>query len=203
MTFNLDTYKNLLGYKESSGSYQTNTGNGAYGKYQFLPSTIRGIANLLNEMPPTITDFLNSPQLQDRYLKALVEDSLSYIKNNNLKVFEGAEREGQGNKIKSKINIYGMVAGIHLGGAGNFRDYLTKGIDKSDNTNRSTGGTYISDYVTFFSNKIDVKKKSTPDNSNNIPDTVKEKLTIVLEQSIQQNEILQKILNDLKDKINE
>jgi len=149
MNFNVDTYKKLLGYKESGGNYNIDTGNGAYGKYQFLYATIVSIAKKLNEPIPTVQQFLNSPAMQERYLKALIEDSLLYIQNNNLTRYEGMIKEGQGNKIKTEINLYGLVAGIHLGGAYNLKNYLEKGIDKADSL-----GTYISDYVPFFQKKL-------------------------------------------------
>ena len=159
MNFDLKTYKQLLGYRESSDSYLTNIGNGAYGKYQFLLPTIKSVARLLNIQEPTVDEFLHNPKMQDRFLEALVYDSLNYLKNNNLEQFIGQVRTGSGNKITTPINIYGLIAGIHLGGAGNMREYLRNNLDKSDHTNTQTGGTYISDYVTSFSEAFNEKKR--------------------------------------------
>jgi len=193
MNFDINTYKDLLAERESGNNYTTNTGNGAYGKYQFLKSTIKGIANILNEEVPSIDEFLHSPQLQERYLDALVRDSLNYISNNNLESFENVSITGQGNNITALANIYGLVAGIHLGGARNLKDFLRNKEDKKD-----SNGTYISDYVALFSDKFDVKKKSNLDNSsNNIPDAIKKKLTLIIFESIESinktNEILKKL----------
>ena len=200
MNFDINTYKDLLAERESGNNYTTNTGNGAYGKYQFLKSTIKGIANILNEEVPSVDEFLHSPQLQERYLDTLVQDSLNYISNNNLKIFQGQLKTGKGNEVTANINLYGLVAGIHLGGAKNLKEYLELNIDKKD-----SNGTYISDYVALFSDKFDVKKKSNLDNSsNNIPDAIKKKLTLIIFESIESinktNEILKKLTLLINDK---
>lgn len=192
MIFDFQTYKNLLGQSESSSDYATNTGNGAYGRYQFLESTINWIANILGQIPPTIESFLSSPSLQDQYLNEYVNQSLKYIAQNGLENFIGRNIIGRGNKINTTINIYGLVAGAHLGGNGNLKRFLVDNIDASDHSNIKTGGTFISDYIAKFSDLFDEKKKSIPDAGNSSvlaakKEMIEKKLADVFE-----------ILNDIK-----
>ncbi len=189
--FNLNFYKDILAKKESGNSYTKDSGNGAYGKYQFLEQTIVSISKILNLPVPSIQEFLSNPVLQEKYLKALIQDSLDYIRNNNLEQFFGKEISGMGNGIETKINVYGLIAGIHLSGANNLKNFLDYGTDKSD-----ANGTYISDYVAYFSKAtMGLKKKS--DFINNGDNNPKIELILTAIETSLKN--LNKLLSELKN----
>ena len=169
MTFDFTTYKDLLDNSESNSNYSTNTGNGMFGAYQFSMKTLQSLS-LLYQLPyftkDNIQDFLNNPVLQDRFLFALITDTLNYIGNNNLTRFIGQTITGRGNGITAQVDIYGLVAAAHLGGAGAIKDYFVNNIDSSDNTNKKTGGTYVSDYIAKFSSYLIGSKKKSINSGN-------------------------------------
>lgn len=142
-------FKYLLIDSESSGNYRANNGI-AFGLYQFTKSRIETVATYLGEAIPSIEWFLADSTMQDRFFLAHIELILAYIEKHNLLRFEGKIVKGK-NKypIETAINIYGMVAGAHLGGEWGMRDFLENGNDRKDSL-----GTYVSDYVAKFSNKM-------------------------------------------------
>lgn len=153
-------FKNLLVKNESRGSYRSNNGI-AFGLYQFTKKRIRTVATYLNEAIPSIEWFLNDRNMQDRYFLAHIELILAYIEKNDLTKYVGKVVTGKNKYKKSaEVNLYGIVAGAHLGGEAGVKYYLRDNVDRKDSL-----GTYISDYVAKFSDlmneKVTVKKKSS------------------------------------------
>jgi hypothetical protein len=144
-------YKNLLGFMESNNDYSIVNSIGAIGKYQFMPGTLNTLKskyNLTDWKNQTI--FRNSPALQELYIDALISDSLTFIENKNLNSFIGIPVKGSKRfkGINANLNIYGMLAGIHLAGATALENFLKSNIDPND------GFTSLSDYAAFFSSNI-------------------------------------------------
>lgn len=153
----LKIFKELLGLSESSGRYDIvkyYNGQEYLGKYQFGKARMIDICKALNIKLPDRNVFLNDHELQEKFFNthvALIEQEL---KSTGLINFIGKELTGKTNKITTKINIYGLIAGRHLGGLVGLKNYLIKGVDVKDDR------TYISDYVTYFSYKMEEKKNS-------------------------------------------
>jgi hypothetical protein len=130
-----------LGYKESSNNWKSINSIGCVGEYQFAPSTLKylGYHNV------TVKRFSNDPNIfpPEMQLEALnklitinmiiLNDYLSYsgIVINNITITKA-----------------GLIAGAHLGGAGNVKLFLLSNgkIDKHDLNN-----TKISSYIKEFS----------------------------------------------------
>lgn len=149
--FDYYSYTNLLGQLESSSNYKAKNSIGALGKYQFMPSTLNALKNLY-QLPDwkNAEYFLNNPSLQETYENYHIADGLAFINANNLKQYLGKDIKG-GKRFKTvfaKINIYGLLAGIHLAGGGNLKKFLEQGKDYDD------GKTAISDYIAYFSKNI-------------------------------------------------
>ncbi len=146
--FDINAYEQAIKDSESGGSYSANNGI-AYGAYQFTQSTLNYLQQKYNL--PALTIFDNSTaNLQDQYFNAFVTDILDFINNNNLESYIGLPVIGA-NKYpyQVSINIYGLVAGAHIGGETGLLNYLQYNQDHSD-----SNGTFISDYIAKFSDEI-------------------------------------------------
>lgn len=152
----IDVYNYLawLGKKESSNDYAAKNSIGALGKYQFMPATLNTLQTKYNLTKwISATNFLSNPALQELYALYHVKNSLTQIENAGLSQYIGKTITG-GKRLRdvtAKINIYGLLAGIHLGGLGGLTDLLLKGKDRND------GDYAVSDYVAYFSKNLDVK----------------------------------------------
>lgn len=147
-SFNFQKYKTLLCEMESKCDYTAVNPGGALGKYQFMPSTLNGLKNLYSL--PAWNDanyFLSHPDLQELYFSSLVANQLDTITTNNLNVFYGRFVTGsmRFKNITAKINVYGVMAAMHLSGAGNVERFFSTGYDPND------GQTSLSDYMAYFS----------------------------------------------------
>jgi len=149
LNFNFSSYSELIGLMESDNNYMAKNQSGALGKYQIIPATLNFLQNeydlekWLNE-----NNFLTSPSLQDIYFEYLVNDTLK--RTIDLHQYLGAYVCGslRFQDICSNVNIYGILAGAHLGGIGGVKNFL-KGIkDPND------GHTSVSDYVAYFSKNL-------------------------------------------------
>ena len=147
---NLNQFTDYLAARESGNSYNPQPPNPiAFGKYQFTAgrlNTLRdsyGLPNWING-----NYFTDHPDLQEKYYQKHIQDLLKYIESYGYDNKYSGQFRTAHNGHSGKINIYGMLAGAHLGGKGGLADYLVRGIDHND------GRTYISDYVIDFSNKI-------------------------------------------------
>lgn len=136
---------------ESGDNYKAKNSIGALGRYQFMPATLNSLKNIYDLPAWYDADyFLSSPILQETYQSALIKDSLKFIDDNNLKTFYG--RLVTGSKrfktITAPLNVYGMLAAMHLAGGKNLVKFLTTGYNPDD------GETSLSDYAALFSSKL-------------------------------------------------
>tara|TARA_X000001036_G_C20296814_1_gene650668 strand:- start:12 stop:671 length:660 start_codon:yes stop_codon:yes gene_type:complete len=129
-------FKELLGFKESSGRYNRINKFGFMGKYQFNLNTLKmyGIKNSKN--------FINNAELQERVFLINVQRN-KWILRKDIKWFVGTTIN------ETKISESGIIAAAHLAGPGNVKKYLRSGgkDDKKD-----AFGTSISKYIKYFQN---------------------------------------------------
>ena len=153
MYIDYDKFAYLLGAAESNNNYNEPPNRiGAMGRFQFMPGTLNNL-QAAYDLPPWINsdNFVSNHALQDIYYKALVNDLLNTFAVNGVTNYVGTmltDKQG----TTAKINIYGLLAGGWLGGAGNVKKLLTQGIDHNDNPQDPERGTWISEYITRFSN---------------------------------------------------
>jgi len=149
--FNKPAYKALLGLMESGNNYSVINSIGAIGKYQFLTSTLDALQNTFS-LPDWISPqyFASHPELQEKYIDALITDSLNYIERNDLKKYFNKNVNGtkRFKTITAPLNIYGMLAAVHLAGAPALKNFLLNNVNPDD------GFTSLSDYAALFSSKI-------------------------------------------------
>ena len=155
----INSFLGQLGSREGSKNYKAVYPPGAspenalaLGIYQFTPGLIFDLSTKNNVAVPSNSEFLNSPSMQDRFIIYEIKDVLNYINDNGLDQAIGREVIGKGNGIKSNINVYGLLAGAHLGGKAGLKNFVWEGKDPADSL-----GTHISDYVSSFSETL--KKK--------------------------------------------
>lgn len=157
MTPNKEKYKILLAKMESDNDYYISFP--ALGKYQFTTDTLNDLKNLYN-LPDwkNASNFVSKPQLQETYFDALYYDSLNFINSNNLEKYTGLVKTGSKRfkTITTPINIYGMLAAIHLSGANNLKKYFETGRDPND------GFTSLSDYLVYFSKYLQNATNTLP-----------------------------------------
>jgi len=152
--FDFVRYAIELANMESSWNYTIINSVGAMGKYQFMPSTVRGLFKKYTlpdwKNPEHFTTSANAPDIQEAYFFAFVTDNLATYKRRNLNQFVGNCTKGRLRfaHLTSRVNIYGIMAGGHLGGMRGVENYLKGKSDADD------GLTSISDYVTLFSSKL-------------------------------------------------
>lgn len=158
-SFEIQDFKRALGISEGSGNYtavypKTGQPKTAFGLYQFTRPRLKEVAAALGEVPPDPAAFLADPAMQEKYFAKHLNMILAAIEDNNLTRFIGLEISGA-NKWprKNKINIFGLIAGAHLGGDTGLNTFLTTGYDAKD-----ANGTYISDYISKFSELTEKKK---------------------------------------------
>ena len=152
---NLNAFSNYLAFRESRNSYNPQPPNPvAFGKYQFTAGTLDYLRNKYG-LPNWINAgyFIDNPDLQEQYYSKHLQDLLSYIESKDYIQKYSGKNIISHNGTSAKINVYGMLAGAHLGGKGGLTNYLERGIDAQDGTSENPG-TYVSDYIAEFSNKI-------------------------------------------------
>lgn len=72
----------ILSDTESKGDYKAQNKSGAYGKYQFMPSTEAEYAKKLNMTIPQA----RTPNGQEAMIKKFTEDNANFLKKNNIPV---------------------------------------------------------------------------------------------------------------------
>ena len=162
LNVNISTFSHYLGKRESDNNYSIkNPRSGALGKYQFMESTLNGLQQKYN-LTPWVNDnnFLTDHGLQEIYFQAYTEDLLKDIESMGLESYVGTPLQSR-NKEQAIINPYGLLAGGWLGGSNHLKDFLVNGNDRSDNPDNPAQGTFISDYITEFSNKTKNTNAST------------------------------------------
>jgi hypothetical protein len=129
-------FKELLGFKESTGSYSRLNKFGFMGKYQFNLNTLK-MYKIKNS-----NNFINNPELQERVFLINVQRN-KWILRKDIKWFVGSIING------TEITESGILAAAHLSGPGNVKKYLRSNgkDDKSD-----AFGTSISKYIKYFKN---------------------------------------------------
>jgi hypothetical protein len=144
---NLNKFTEYLTGSEADPELLYKTSSPQLGLYQFTPARLKEIAIKNNLSIPDPNEFLNNPNEQDQFYQLHIQMVLQDIENNNLNSFIGSEIEGA-NKYpyKTNIQLWGLVAGEHLGGLTGLKNFLIDGTDPHDNN-----GTYISDYIAKFS----------------------------------------------------
>jgi len=129
-------FLNAIGRRESSNRYWVVNSYGYMGKYQFGRKTLDklGFKHITNK------EFLNSPQIQEQAMRALLKHNRKLLKKQIAK-YKNSVRNGV------YITESGLLAAAHLGGAGNVKKWLRNGKDFKDGY-----GTSIKEYVTLFGN---------------------------------------------------
>ena len=129
-------FKELLAFKESTGSYSRLNKFGFMGKYQFNLNTLK-MYKIKNS-----NNFINNPELQERVFLINVQRN-KWILRKDIKWFVGTIING------TEITESGILAAAHLSGPGNVKKYLrsTGKDDKND-----AFGTSISKYIKYFKN---------------------------------------------------
>lgn len=147
---NWKIFINQLGTRESSNNYAENEISYAYGRFQFTMDEINYLNNKYNLGFIDSVSFLLNSNLQDEYEKAEIFEDYNFIMDNNLNKYIGQILNGV------QINIFGLLAGAHLGGRQGLLNYLTTKFNPSDEL-----GTSISDYIYLFSKSMEpyLKKK--------------------------------------------
>ncbi len=127
-------FKEAIGIRESQGQYHLVNSLGYMGKYQFGTSALRffGIKNNSN--------FLNSPQLQEKAFVALIKFN-KYKLQDIIEQFRGKTIDGV------RVTESGILAAAHLGGAGSIRKYLKSNGKKKC---KDGYGTSIKSYLKQF-----------------------------------------------------
>lgn len=147
MDFDLNKFAYVLGDQESGNNYENKDNPIAYGRYQFTVPRLNTLMDNYSLPAWYNEDYFDSHHaLQDLYFSYHVQDILNFVDTENLTRFIGIEKTSKGTKHTGKINIYGLVAGAHLGGNGGLNNYLLGRHDAFD------GNKYVSDYVVDFSN---------------------------------------------------
>ena len=129
-------FKELLAFKESTGSYSRLNKFGFMGKYQFNLNTLK-MYKIKNS-----NNFINNPELQERVFLINVQRN-KWILRKDIKWFVRTIING------TEITESGILAAAHLSGPGNVKKYLRSNgkDDKND-----AFGTSISKYIKYFKN---------------------------------------------------
>ena len=129
-------FKELLGFKESSGRYNRINKFGFMGKYQFNLNTLK-MYRVFNAKK-----FINNPKLQERVFLINVQRN-KWILRKDIKWFVGT-------KINNiVVTESGIIAAAHLAGPGNVKKYLRSG---GEFNSKDAFGTSISMYMEYFKN---------------------------------------------------
>ncbi|AFN75753.1 hypothetical protein MROS_2523 [Melioribacter roseus P3M-2] len=138
-------FKEALGFSESGGNYNKDYGN-YWGKYQFGEARRKDIESILGLKHLTRSEF--TPEMQEKFFEAHVKDLENKIISSGLDKYIGSKVAGKSNNLTTRINLFGLIAGAHLGGF--------NGLKKAIETNfvydpADSFGTHISDYIAKFS----------------------------------------------------
>lgn len=143
----LNTFRFVLGISESGGDYNNDRGQ-YWGKYQFGEARRYDIEHILGMSHLTRSEF--TPEMQELFFNVHVNDLETRIIQTGLGSEIGKTIKGKSNKIKTEINIYGLIAGAHLGGFVGLQNYFSS---KGTYDPKDSLGTHISDYIAKFSEK--------------------------------------------------
>jgi len=123
-----------IGERESSGKYSIVNKYGYMGKYQFSPTTLKGLGIRVSKQ-----QFLTNPQLQDSAMVALLIHNRKLL-NTYINEYNGSTFNG------NPITESGILATAHLVGPHRTKILLKDGMDSKDGF-----GTNASEYLISFS----------------------------------------------------
>lgn len=132
-----DTHVDFLkaiGHKESGNNYSIVNSYGYMGKYQFGASTLKGLGYKVSK-----EEFLNSPELQEEAMQALLEHNRKKLRR-QIDKYCGQTVNGV------FITESGILAAAHLAGQGNVKKFFRKGYEFKDGY-----GTTMTSYMVKFS----------------------------------------------------
>ncbi|MDX1270977.1 peptidoglycan-binding protein LysM [Bizionia paragorgiae] len=141
-------FKEALGFKESQNNYFTVNSLGYLGKYQFGRSTLAliGINNT--------TEFLNTPELQEKAFIALTSRN-KWVLRNDIKRFVGKRING------ITITESGILAAAHLAGPGGVKKYLRSyGATGFSDAYGTSIGSYMKRFSGYDTSVIKPNKKA-------------------------------------------
>jgi Ca2+-binding RTX toxin-like protein len=149
------SFLNALGERESGGNYAAVNQFGYLGKYQFGELALRDLGYYTadgtskNDWKPGFwtgksgidskQEFLASHSVQETAIRDYMKLQWQYVKG--AWAYEGQTLDGV------KITVSGMLAGAHLVGAGNLKNYLLSG---GDNAPADGNGVGVESYVKQF-----------------------------------------------------
>ena len=133
-------FLDAIGFKESGNRYDIVNRYGYMGRYQFGKKTLRGLG-----FKQSKEEFLNSPQLQEKAMTALLKQNKrslrKYIEKYDGKIVHGV-----------LVTESGLLAAAHLGGAGSVKKWFRTGMVRRDGN-----GVKITSYMEKFSGyKLDL-----------------------------------------------
>lgn len=138
-----DQFKSALGARESSNNYTIVNQFGYMGRYQFGRATMNGLqANPAYNLPAVSNEeFLASPEIQERYFEALVQENQRLMVSNGMDQYIGRTINGV------VVTESGILAAMHLKGPSAVRRYLESNgaVDGTDGN-----GTALSSYLSSF-----------------------------------------------------
>ena len=123
-----------IGSKESGNNYSVVNTYGYMGKYQFGPSTLKGLGFKVSKQ-----EFLNNPALQEEAMQALLE-------HNHKKLRKYIEKYCGQTINGVYVTESGILAAAHLAGQGNVKRFFRKGYEFKDGY-----GTTLTSYMQKFS----------------------------------------------------
>lgn len=119
-------YYNLLADVESKGNYNAKNKSGAYGKYQFMPSTEKAYAAKLGM---TIKQ-ARTPEGQETMVRRFTKDNIDGLIRNNIPVTKETLWWAHNQGLQGAINLYkgGNVSSKNLqaNGGKNSAEYIAK-----------------------------------------------------------------------------
>lgn len=123
-----------IGGKESGNNYSVVNTYGYMGKYQFGPSTLKGLGFKVSKQ-----EFLDNPALQEEAMQALLE-------HNHRKLRKYIEKYCGQTINGVYVTESGILAAAHLAGQGNVKRFFRKGYEFKDGY-----GTSLTSYMQKFS----------------------------------------------------
>ena len=131
-------FYDALGERESGGDYKAINQYGYMGKYQFHSKTLKWL-----KIDTDKTTYLNSPALQEESVRLLVIANKKLLSKEIVK-FDKKYITYQG-KLHP-ISESGILAGAHLAGHVNVKNFLNSGIEFRDGN-----GVHVAEYIIEFS----------------------------------------------------
>jgi len=135
-----ERFLNDIAFRESGNNWKAWNQFGFIGKFQFGGAALRDVGyGHIN-----FREFLNDPNTFPIKTQRIV--MIKYLHKNYNTYLTRVVRDFEGTNFWGmEITASGLLAGAHLGGAGSVRNYLYRGVDRSD-----AFGTSVSRYMRDF-----------------------------------------------------